>query len=191
MDITSLIDSYSYLAIFLLMTLNGATNLPSSQLLYVALGYFVGTGTVSFIPTALAGALGNTLGNVITFLLIKKHGVTLAHKLLMVDEQAFAKIHTSLHKTFTKKGLWFIFLGKLTPSIKAFIPIVAGLANTGTKITTLIFALSSFLWACMILSIGYFFGKNVSLTSFTAVSLVVGGTILFFVYKSLKKQNVL
>jgi membrane protein DedA with SNARE-associated domain len=188
MDLHSLILSFSYVAIFLLMIANGAVNLPSSQFLYIICGYFISTGSLLFIPTIIAGTLGNTIGNIITFLLIKKYDRPLAQKLLMVDEATFTKIHGALHNTFSRKGMWWIFLGKLTPSVKAFVPIVAGLANTKTKLTSFIFLIASLLWSVGITSIGYFFGEHITFKSFTIVSILVGGTILYIVYRSIKKQ---
>ena len=170
------------------MLTNGVANVPSSQFLYVIAGYFVSTGSLMFIPTVIAGALGNTIGNIITFKLVKKYDKPFARKLLMVDEQTFTKIHNALHATFTKHGLWYIFIGKLIPSVKAFIPIVAGLAGTKTNITSFIFLVASTIWATMVTSIGYYFGEHVSFTSITAVSLSIGAVVAFFAYKAYKKH---
>jgi membrane protein DedA with SNARE-associated domain len=170
------------------MTLNGVLNFPSSQILYLICGYFVGTGTLSFTPTVIVGALGNTLGNIITFLLVKKYEHTLARKLLMVDEATFTKVHGALHDTFTRRGMWWIFIGKLTPSVKAFIPVVAGLAETKTGLTSFIFAVASFVWAFGIVYLGKTFGEQFSLSSFMTVSLVVGLVILFIVYRNVSKK---
>jgi membrane-associated protein len=170
------------------MLTNGIANFPSSQLLYIIAGYFISTGNLFFIPTIIVGTLGNTIGNIITFKLIKKYQHPLARKLLMLDEATFTKIHSALHSTFTHRGMWYIFLGKLTPSVKAFIPIVAGLADTKTKLTSFIFLIASFIWAAGITSIGYFFGENITFKSFTAVSLLVGGIIIFFVYQKISKK---
>jgi membrane protein DedA with SNARE-associated domain len=170
------------------MVTNGIGNLPSSQILYIICGYFISTGNLLFIPTIIVGALGNTIGNIITFLLVKKYEHSFARKLLMMDEATFSKVHGALHSTFTKRGLWYIFIGKLTPSVKAFIPIVAGLADTKTKITSFIFLVSSLIWAAMITSLGYFFGEQITLKSFAAVSFLVGSIIIFFLYRSISKK---
>lgn len=170
------------------MLTNGIVNFPSSQFLYVICGYFVSTGSLLFIPTIIAGALGNTIGNIITFLLIKKYDKPLARKLLMMDEATFSKVHGALHATFSRRGMWWIFLGKLIPSVKAFIPIIAGLANTNIKITSIIFLIASTIWASLITSIGYYFGEHVSFTSITTVSLVIASIVAFFVYKTFTKK---
>ena len=173
------------------MLANGIGNFPSSQLLYIIAGYFVSTGSLLFIPTIIAGATGNAIGNIITFLLVKKYDRPLAQKLLMLNEDTFTKIHSALHSTFLHRGMWWIFLGKLTPSVKAFIPIVAGLAHTNTKLTSFIFLTASIIWASGITSLGYYFGENITFKSFTTVSLLIGGIIIYIVYRNLRKKGVL
>lgn len=188
MTLDFFIQHFSYIGIFVLMTANGMVNFPSSQILYVLCGYFVGKGTLALTPTVIAGTLGNTLGNALTFLLVKKYEKPLARKLLMLDEATFTKVHTALHETFSRKGMWWIFFGKLIPSVKAFIPVVAGLAETKTKLTITLFFIASFLWALLIISIGYFFGKQASLASLSGVSLAIGAVVFFILYSKISKQ---
>ncbi len=187
-DLHSFITTFSYLAIFILMVANGTVNFPSSQFLYIICGYFVSTGSLLFIPTVIAGALGNTLGNIITFMLIKKYEKPLAQKLLIMDEATFTKVHSALHSTFSRRGMWWIFFGKLIPSVKAFIPIVAGLAHTKTTITAFAFLVASCIWAVGITSIGYYFGEHASLASLSGVSLVIGGLVIYIMYKKVYKK---
>lgn len=188
MDLHSFITSFSYVGIFLLMTANGAVNFPSSQFLYVICGYFVSTGSLLFLPTIIAGGFGNALGNIIIFLLIKKYDKPLARKILMMDEATFSKVHTALEETFSRRGMWWIFFGKLIPSVKSFIPMVAGLAHTKTVLTSFIFLLASCIWATLITSIGYFFGEQVSFKSVTTVSLIIASIVIFFVYRTFSKK---
>ena len=187
-DLHALIASFSYVAIFLLMITNGAVNFPSSQFLYIICGYFISTSSLLFIPTIVVGTLGNTIGNITTFLLIKKYDKPLAQKILMLDEKTFTTIHGALHSTFSRRGMWWIFLGKLTPSVKAFIPVVAGLAGTKTKLTSFIFLTASFVWAIALTTIGYYFGEHITLKNFTMVSIGIGAVILYMVYRSITKR---
>lgn len=170
------------------MTTNGAVNFPSSQFLYVICGYLISTSSLLFIPTIIAGTLGNTLGNMITFLLVKKYDKPFARTLLMVDETTFNKIHSALHATFTKHGMWYIFIGKLIPSVKAFIPVLAGLSSTRANLTAFLFFIASGIWATALTSLGYYFGNQVSLKSISAVSLLIACVVIFFGYRAFKKH---
>lgn len=188
MNIHDIITHFSYVAIFLLMIANGAVNFPSSQLIYIVCGYFVSTSSLLFVPTVLIGALGNTIGNTVTFLLIKKYDTPLAQKILMMDAATFNKVHSALHATFARRGMWYIFIGKIIPSVKAFIPIVAGLADTKSKLTVMIFFCASVIWATAVTSIGYYFGEHVTLTSISAVSLTIAAIIVFLAYRTFSKK---
>jgi membrane-associated protein len=188
MDLHALISSGSYAAIFVLMVANGIVNFPSSQVLYLVAGYLVGTGHLVFSTAVLAGALGNTIGNFVAYNLIKKYERPLARKLLMMNEEMFNKIHGALHETFTHRGIWWLFIGKLTPSVKAFIPVLAGLARTPTVLTTFIFLSASFVWAIGIMYLGYAFGEHVSLSSFLGVSFLIGAVIIFVLYRNITKK---
>jgi membrane protein DedA with SNARE-associated domain len=188
MDLHLLISSGSYAAIFVLMVANGIVNFPSSQILYLIVGYFVSTDNLVFATAMLAGALGNTIGNFAAYSLIKKYEHPLARKLLMLNEATFDKIHSAMRDTFSRRGIWWLFVGKLTPSVKAFIPILAGLSRTPALLTTFIFLSASFVWAAGIMYLGYAFGEHVSLSSFLAVSFLIGGTIVFILYKNISKK---
>lgn len=188
MDLHSLIQSGTYTSIFLLMIANGVVNFPSSQILYLIVGYFVGAGKLSFTYAVIAGTIGNTIGNIAAYMLVKKYERPFARKLLMMDETTFSKVHGALHETFSKRGLWWLFVGKLTPSVKAFIPVLAGMSRTPTKTTSTMFLLASFVWSYAIIYIGKTFGERVSLSSFLSVSLIIGLVIVGILYKNISKK---
>jgi membrane protein YqaA with SNARE-associated domain len=117
-DITieSTIASASYFGIFVLMIANGAVSFPSSQILYIVAGYFIAQGSLSLVGVALVGALGNTIGNVILYELVRKHGRTFIERIKLFPTRELAKVEHA----FKKKGAWFLFVGKLLPAIKVF-----------------------------------------------------------------------
>lgn len=188
MDLHELISSGTYAAVFLLMIANGIINFPSSQALYLVVGYFVSRGDISFAGAVLSGGTGNTIGNIITYLLVKKYEHPLARKLLMMNEATFKKIHGALSETFSRRGIWWLFVAKLTPSVKAFVAVVAGLANTPLTLTSFIFLAASFIWATGIIYLGYAFGEHVSLSSFLGVSFVIGITVVYILYRKVSKK---
>ena len=126
-DITieTLIQGGSYFAIFILMIANGSVSFPSSQVLYIICGYFIARGELVLPVVAFVGALGNTVGNIILYELVRKHGRTFIEKMKIFPMSELAKVELA----FKKKGAWFIFIGKLLPAIKVFVPIPAGLGK--------------------------------------------------------------
>jgi membrane protein DedA with SNARE-associated domain len=106
----------------------------------------------------------------------------------MMNETTFTKIHSALNSTLSRRGMWWIFFGKLIPSVKAFIPVVAGLARTKTSITSCIFFIASVIWATLITSLGYYFGEHVSFRSLSTVSFVIAIIVIFVFYTTLTKR---
>lgn len=186
-DIHQLILSLKYFGIFILLILNGAFNFPSSQIIYLITGYFVSVGKLSFIPVILAGAIGNTIGNFIVYRLVYKYGESAIRKFLFIKKEILSETLEKLHKEFSNKGVWWLFLGKLIPSIKVFIPAVAGIAKVSNPVAFLVFFFGSLVWAIIVNYIGYEFGENITLKGYAIVMSIVGFFIIYITYKKFKK----
>lgn len=177
-SIENIIASASYFGIFVLMIANGAVSFPSSQILYIIAGYFIAEGNLALIPVALVGALGNTVGNVILYELVRKHGRAFVEKIKLFPMRELAKVE----RAFEKKGAWFVFVGKLLPAIKVFIPIPAGLGKMHRGVFTILMFLASFIWSLGFISIGYFFGKSSDLFGRYAIVLIIIAVIVLFLF---------
>lgn len=152
------------------------------------MGYLSATNS-SYNPIFIIifGSLGNTLGNFILYYLIytKSNFFTLKLKTLLNINDNKLNIYTDKIK---KHSFVWLLLGKLTPSVKVFIPFVAAILKINPMISALIFFLGSLVWASILVSIGYFFGEKVSLLNFY---LILGSiyliSFLVFKFKSSKK----
>ena len=179
-DITieTLIQGGSYFAIFVLMITNGAVSFPSSQMLYIIAGYFVAQGNLAFALVAFVGALGNAIGNVVLYELARKHGRTFIARMKLFPERELTKVEHA----FKKKGAWFIFIGKLLPAIKVFVPITAGLGKFSRVLFAPLMFVASFIWALGFISIGYFFGKSSDLFGRYAIILVIVAAVVMLLF---------
>jgi membrane protein DedA with SNARE-associated domain len=179
-DITieSTIASASYFGIFVLMIANGAVSFPSSQILYIVAGYFIAQGSLSLVGVALVGALGNTIGNVILYELVRKHGRTFIERIKLFPTRELAKVEHA----FKQKGAWFLFVGKLLPAIKVFVPIPAGLGKMSRALFASLMFVASFIWSLAFISIGYFFGKSTDLFGRYAVILVIVALVVVLLF---------
>ena len=187
MDIEAIILAFSYLGIFGLMTLNGFASFPSSQILYIIVGYFIGTGTLSLFPAALSGALGNTIGNVLLYEAIRKHGVRYLEKFQIFRKEDIRKVEI----VFRKRGTWFLFIGKLLPAIKVFVPIPAALGKVHRGVFASIMFAASFIWSLIFIAIGYFFGKGAELwKSYGVILMIIAGVVVFLFYRMLNAKEV-
>ncbi len=186
-SIESIIASASYFGIFILMIANGAVSFPSSQILYIVAGYFIAQGDLAIIPVALVGATGNAVGNVILYELVRKHGRAFVGKMKLFPMRELAKVETA----FRKKGAWFIFIGKLLPAIKVFIPIPAGLGKMHRGLFASIMFVASFIWSLGFISIGYFFGKSSSMFGpYAFILVIVAAIVLFLFYRYINSDEV-
>ncbi len=188
LSIESIIVVLGYFGIFVLMIANGAVSFPSSQILYIIAGYFVARGDLLLVPVALVGALGNTIGNIILYELARKHGRTFfVEKMKLFPIRELAKVEAA----FRKKGAWFIFVGKLLPAIKVFIPIPAGLGKMHRGIFALLIFIASFIWSLAFIGIGYFFGKSPDFFGQYAIILVIiAAIVLLLFYRYLNSEEV-
>ena len=188
LNIELLIQSGSYLAIFLLMIANGAVSFPSSQVLYIIAGYFIAQDNLMLLPVAFVGALGNTAGNIILYELVRKHGRKFVARMKLFPLRELAKVETA----FKKKGSWFIFVGKLLPAIKVFVPIPAGLGKMHRGLFAALMFVASFIWSLGFISIGYFFGKSSDLFGKYAIILVIiAAVVLFLFYRYINSDEVM
>lgn len=167
--IETLIASLGYLGIFALMIANGAVSFPSSQVLYILTGYLISTGTLSWVPVVLFGSVGNTLGCIFLYEIVRRKGVGYALKKNFVPESEVKKFE----KAFARRGAWFLFLGKLIPALKVFVPIAGGMAKTPRPLFAALMLVSSALWAIGFNFIGYSFGKSSDVFGKYALALAV------------------
>lgn len=187
-DIESIIVGFSYLGIFGLMIANGFLSFPSSQILYIIVGYFVGIGTLGLLPASILGAIGNTIGNILMYEAVRAHGMSYVKRFRLFREKDILKVE----HVFKKKGLWFLFIGKLLPAIKVFIPIPAGLAKVHRGTFAAIMLSASWIWSLIFISIGYFFGKSATVwKSYGIILMVVAVAVMFLFYRYMNSATIL
>lgn len=187
MDIEAIILGFSYVGILGLMIANGLFSFPSSQILYILVGYFVGTGYLGIIPASLAGALGNTLGNIALYELVRARGLHYIEKFSIFKKSDIHRVEI----IFKKKGLWFLFVGKLLPAIKVFIPIPAALARVHRVTFALLMFSASWIWSMGFISIGYYFGKNAGVwKSYGVILMLIAFLVMFIFYRMMNSKEV-
>jgi membrane protein DedA with SNARE-associated domain len=184
----SILQALGYLGVFLLMISNGFISFPSSQILYIIAGYFVSMGRLDFWIVSVVGAIGNTIGNIILYEVVRAYGVAYITKWVMFPEREVKKIIIA----FRRRGAWFLFVAKMLPAIKVFAPIPAGIAHMRRAFYIPIIFVSSWFWSLIFLAIGYSFGKTEDI--FGAYALVLSLVALIVVgafYKYMNSKEVI
>lgn len=189
-DITieMIIIAAGYVGIFALMISNGALSFPSSQVLYIIAGYFIAQEKLLLLPVLFAGALGNTIGNIVLYELARTYGREFIVKLKLFPSRELEKVEVA----FQKKGVWFIFIGKLLPAIKVFVPIPAGLGKMHRATFALIMFVASSLWALGFIALGYFFGGTFKIFGpYALIPIVIAVIVVALFYRYMQSNEIL
>jgi membrane protein DedA with SNARE-associated domain len=172
--ITSAIGDYGLYAVFLLMLIDAVFPAASEVVMVyggaVAAGAFAGQDVVLFGRTiddglaayaaiALAGTIGYTLGSMGCWAIglyggrpyVVRHG-----RWLHLDT---AKLDRA-ERWFEKWEDWAVFLGRLTPVVRSFVSIPAGVMEVPFVRYTLLTLAGSAIWCFAFAGIGYAVGES-------------------------------
>jgi membrane protein DedA with SNARE-associated domain len=185
MDILSFIDSYKYYAIFILLMLNGLSNLPSSQIVYLAIGYYVSVGKLDFTMSVILGASGNILGNFILSFIIRKYGIDVARKFTYINDKAL----TDFGEKVSKSGLLYLTVSKLVPNLKILVPVIIGITNLSFLKSLFVYTVGSTLWAIIVVKIGMYFGSSISWQYYTLAVTLMAIVVMSLFYLRFIKTN--
>ena len=130
-----------------------------SEIIMPFSGFLVSSGKLSFVPTILAGSIGNLVGSVMTYYLglkvgrqvIIKYGkyVLLSEKHLRVTEGWFAKY-----------GDVTAFVGRLLPGVRTYISLPAGTGQMRLGRFMLFTFIGSLIWTTGLTLVGMELGSN-------------------------------
>jgi membrane protein DedA with SNARE-associated domain len=161
--IIHLIQASGYLGVFLLMTLESALIPIPSEVTMPFAGFLVTTGSFSFVPVVLIGALGNLVGSwigyaigyyleeTIILTLIKKYGKFI---LVTVDE------YNHSLKWFNKFGDKIAFFSRMLPAVRTFISLPCGLAEMNFWKFSAYTFLGSLVWSSVLTYVGFYLGSK-------------------------------
>jgi membrane protein DedA with SNARE-associated domain len=157
--IIHIIDEAGYPGIFLLMALEGSFLPIPSEIILPFSGFLVSEGRFSLWLVALIGALGNIVGTLVTYTLARHRGLPF---LLKYGKYVLVTHHDieNAQRLFAKYGARIIFITRLLPGIRGFLPIPAGIARM--KVAPFVFYvfIGSFLWSFFLTYIGFLVREN-------------------------------
>lgn len=141
---------------------SAAIPLPSEIIMPLA-GWFLiqsqGLSPWWLLLAALLGAMGNTLGSIVTYWIGAAGGRPLLERygrFLLLREHEL----DSADAWFRRYGSAAVFIGRLLPGIRTFISIPAGIARMGFLLFVALTFAGSFLWSLLLAWAGYVLGAN-------------------------------
>ncbi|OGH15387.1 MAG: hypothetical protein A3C27_03665 [Candidatus Levybacteria bacterium RIFCSPHIGHO2_02_FULL_39_36] len=161
--IIQLIESTSYLGIFILMGLESALIPIPSEITMPFSGYLASKGQLSFVLVVIVGTLANLAGSLLAYYigylleetvllgLIRKYG-----KFILLSEHDY-------HKTehwFRKYGDKIIFITRLLPGIRTVISLPAGMFEMDIKKFIVYTTAGCLIWSIFLTYVGYVLGEN-------------------------------
>lgn len=160
--IIGIIQGSGYLGIFVLMTIESALIPLPSEITMPFAGSLIVTGKFALLPLAIVGSLGNLAGSLIAYWLgfkgekkvrdlIKKYG---KYVLVSLDDYNLAE------RWFRNYGEAVVFISRLTPVIRTFISLPAGVSKMNLKKFVVYTILGSFFWSLALALIGKILGQN-------------------------------
>lgn len=157
--IIELIDGAGYAGIFLLMALEGSFFPVPSEIILPFSGYLVSQGRFSLWMVALIGALGNIAGTLFTYFVARYLGLPFLYrygKFVLVTKKDIEQA-TELFRRF---GTPILFVSRLLPGIRGFVPIPAGISKMKLIPFVAYVFVGSFLWSLFLTYIGVIVGEN-------------------------------
>jgi membrane protein DedA with SNARE-associated domain len=192
-SVTSFVGDHGVYAVFLLMAIDAVFPAASELVMVYAgalasgafasqhvvlFGHRIDSDGWAFVTMALAGTLGYLVGSIGGWAIGLYGGRPLVEKrgrLLHLGPDRFERAE----RWFDRHDRWAVLLGRITPVIRSFVSIPAGVFEMPLGPYTLLTLIGSALWAFAFAGIGYAVGSNYErFHHFFDIALVAGAGLL-------------
>jgi len=160
-EVIEFIANYGYFALFLLIFSQeiGIPNPIPNELVLGYAGYLCSQGTLKLPLVITAAVSADFLGTNILYFIFYFFGKQILKrkpKWLPISEKAINRASQRV----TKGGLWAIWLGRISPFIRGYTSIIAGILQIKPQKFLPIALISALIWSGVCVSIGKLMGNN-------------------------------
>jgi membrane protein DedA with SNARE-associated domain len=197
-EVVHYIDQYGYLAIFILIFLQdvGFPNPIPNELVLLFSGYLIYSGIFKFYIVIFVALLADFIGTNILYFIFRKFGIQFMKRKPRWIPVSQSKIE-SLSHTLSEGGMLSIFIFRLTPYIRGYATVIAGLMQVKFKSFLPIALLSASVWASAYILIGWLLGpwwkqieSNPHLLRNAMLSVLVFVLFLFLIQFFMKRLRI-
>ena len=144
------IEDLGYVGIFVLMTISSANIPMPSEVILPSSGFLVGIGKLNFWSVVAVGVLGDLTGCLISYSIAGRIDGRLRKK------HDFQRAE----RWFQRFGELAVFLGRVTPLLRSFMSLPAGVFKVRLSRFILLSAAGSFIWVTSLTYLGFVLGDN-------------------------------
>jgi membrane protein DedA with SNARE-associated domain len=192
-SVTSFVGDHGVYAVFVLMAIDAVFPAASELVMVYAgalasgafasqqvvlFGHEIESGLGAYVTMSLSGTLGYLVGAIAGWAIGLYGGRPLVEKrgrLLHLGPERFARAE----RWFDRHDRWAVLLGRVTPVVRSFVSIPAGIFEMPLAPYTLFTLIGSALWAFAFAAIGYAVGSNYErFHHFFDIALVAGAALL-------------
>ena len=150
------ISQYGYLAVFLLVFLQeiGFPNPIPNEIVLLFSGFLSYSGELNFGLVIGSAIVGDIISSTVLFFVFYKFGTIILKrkpKWIPISETKIRKLSLKMNE----KGLWAIFVGRVSPFIRGYVSVLSGLVRIHYRDYLLIQCVSAVLWALAYVATGY------------------------------------
>lgn len=187
--VLSVIESWGYSGIFLLMVAEHLFPPIPSEVIMPLAGYLAASGKLSLLPTVIAGTLGSVVGTSLWFVIgwwigaarLKRWAAR--HGRLMTLSPGDIDLAQAW---FDRRGGAAVFLGRMIPAVRTLISVPAGIARMSLWRFFAFTVLGSLLWTLILTLSGLVLQANFHLVEEVIDPLskiVVVTVVLVYIYR--------
>ena len=163
--VVRLIEQSGYLGIGFLMFLETVfPPIPSEVIMPVA-GVAAGQGKLSYMLVVVSGTSGAMLGNVVWYLAARALGLDRLHPFINRWGRWLTITWPEVQRAdawFREHGMFFVFLGRLVPTVRSLVSVPAGLLHMSFRRFLFASILGTAAWTALLAAAGFKLGENYS-----------------------------
>jgi membrane protein DedA with SNARE-associated domain len=173
-SITTFVGDHGVYAVFALMALDAVFPAASELVMVYAgalasgafasqhvvlFGHQIGSGVGAFVTMALAGTIGYVVGSIVGWAIGRRGGRPFVERHGRLLHLGPERLHRA-ERWFDRHDRWAVLLGRITPVVRSFVSIPAGLFEMPFWPYLVLTAIGSAIWAFAFAGIGWAFGSN-------------------------------
>ncbi|MDQ3145306.1 MAG: DedA family protein [Pseudomonadota bacterium] len=162
--IVRLIEQSGYLGVAFLMFLETVFPPIPSEVIMSLAGVAAGQGKLSLGWVIAAGTTGAMLGNILWYLAARALGIgrlkPIIHRWGRWITMSWAEVQRA-ERWFARHGTFFVFLGRMLPTVRSLVSVPAGLLKMSFRRFMLASTLGTAGWTAMLAYAGFKLGENI------------------------------